>query len=136
MKLHIDTMLPKDNIAFAEEFKKRTKQFALRIIRLHQNLPKTEEARVIGKQLLRSATSVGANYRAACRARSLAEYHSKLSIVVEEADETAFWLELLIEANIVLESRLNNLLTEINEILKIVAKARKTVKDNLRGTER
>ena len=78
-----------------EVLKQRTKDFALRIIRLFQALPKTDEARIIGKQLLRSTTSVASNYRAACRARSDAEFFSKISIVVEEADETLFWLELL-----------------------------------------
>jgi len=76
------------DIEFKEAFKKRLKQFALRVIKLYQALPKTGEAQVIGNQLLRSATSVAANYRASCRARSKKEFHSKLSIVVEEADET------------------------------------------------
>ena len=76
------------DIEFRENFKQRLKQFALRVIKLYQALPKTGEAQVIGNQLLRSATSVAANYRASCRARSKKEFHSKLSIVVEEADET------------------------------------------------
>ena len=103
----------------------RTKQFALRIIRLVQSLPKTQEANVIGKQLLRSGTSVAANYRAACRARSVAEFKSKISIVVEEADECLFWMELLMESEIVKSSLLENLYHESEEILKIVAVARK-----------
>lgn len=78
-----------------EVFKKRTKEFALRIIKLYQHLPKNDEARIIGKQLLRSATPVAAYYRAACRARSDAEFFSKISIVVEEADESLFWLEII-----------------------------------------
>ncbi|MEO5571131.1 MAG: four helix bundle protein [Bacteroidia bacterium] len=101
-----------------------------RIIKLFQNLPKTDEARIIGKQLLRSATSTSANYRAVCRARSDAEFHSKLSIVVEEADETVFWIEILIEAEIVKKERLNELLQEANEILKIVASSRSTFTKN------
>ena len=116
------------DVEFAEQFKKRTKSFALRIIRLFQALPKTEEARIIGKQLLRSATSVAANYRAACRARSKAEFYSKLSIVIEEADESLFWIEILIEANLLPESKLTELRQEITEILSVVAKARKSLK--------
>ncbi|MGH9789756.1 MAG: four helix bundle protein [Candidatus Acidiferrales bacterium] len=77
----------------AEELKKRTKQFAIRVIKLFRSLPKTEEARIIGRQLLRSATSVAANYRAVCRARSKPEFIAKLGLVVEEADESALWLE-------------------------------------------
>jgi four helix bundle protein len=81
----------------AEELKKRTKQFAIRIVRLFQALPRRDEARVIGKQVLRSGTSVAANYRAVCRARSKAEFVAKIGVVVEEIDETVFWLELLVE---------------------------------------
>ncbi len=78
-----------------EELKTRTKAFAVRVIRLVDALPRSLAAQVVGRQLLRSATSVGANYRAACRAQSRAEFAAKLSIVVEEADETLYWLELL-----------------------------------------
>jgi four helix bundle protein len=85
----------------ARELQDRTKKFALRIISAFSRLPKTDEARVIGRQFLRSGTSVAANYRAACRARSAADFISKISIVVEEADETLFWLELIVEANLV-----------------------------------
>ena len=80
----------------ARELQDRTKQFALRIIGAFSQLPKTEAARVIGKQFLRSGTSVAANYRAACRARSATDFISKISVVVEEADETLFWLELIV----------------------------------------
>jgi four helix bundle protein len=104
----------------AEEFKKRTKQFALRIIRLADSLPNSSAGRHIGGQLLRSGTSVGSNYRAACRARSRAEFCSKLGIVEEEADESIYWMELLIESELVNESRLSNLLEEANEILAMV----------------
>ena len=79
-----------DNIEFREQLKKRTKNFALRIIRLYQSLPTTMEAQIIGKQLLRFGTSVAANYRAACRGRSNAEFYSKISIVIEETDESLF----------------------------------------------
>lgn len=78
---------------FVEKFRERTKNFVVDNIRLYRLLPKTEEAKIIGRQLLRSSSSVGANYRAACRARSQAEFHSKISIVIEEADESIFWME-------------------------------------------
>jgi four helix bundle protein len=113
--------------AFVENFKKRTKKFVIDNIILFRLLPKTEEARIIGRQLLRSSSSVGANYRAACRARSKAEFHSKLSIVVEEADETLFWMEILLEADILNHNQLDNLMKEALEILKVVSSARKSV---------
>jgi len=116
--------LPK--VDFAELMKGRTKKFVIDNIRLFRDLPKTEEARIIGKQLLRSASSVGANYRAACRARSKAEFGSKLSIVVEEADESVFWMEIMIEAEIVNNQKISLLMAEGNEILKVVSAARKT----------
>jgi four helix bundle protein len=103
-----------------EAFKQRTKELALRVIKLFQSLPKSEEAGIIGKQLLRSATSVAANYRACCRARSDAEFFSKISIVVEEADETLFWIELLAEAQIIPIDKLTPLLKEYEEVMKIV----------------
>ncbi|MFM7405461.1 MAG: four helix bundle protein [Cuspidothrix sp.] len=93
-----------------QQFKTRTKQLALRVIRLVESLPTTKTADVIGKQLLRSATSVGANYRAACRAKSTADLIAKLSIVEEEADETLYWLELLIESRLITVEKLNNLM--------------------------
>jgi four helix bundle protein len=110
---------------FVEKFRQRTKALALDVIRFSQGLPKTEEATIMKRQLLRSATSVGANYRAACRARSAAEFHSKLSIVIEEADETIFWLELLEESGTVPKSTTNQLKKEASEILYVLAKARK-----------
>ena len=119
-----------DKIDFAERFRERTKTFVINNIKLYRSLPKTDEARIIGKQLLRSASSVGANYRAVCRARSQAEFHSKLSIVVEEADESVFWMEILIGADIVKRTEIDILLTEANEILKVVSAARKTASDN------
>jgi four helix bundle protein len=112
---------------FVEAFRNRTKKFVVDNIRFFRTLPKTEEARIIGRQLLRSSSSVGANYRAACRARSQAEFHSKLSIVVEEADESAFWMEVLVEADVVTLPALEPLLNEANQILKVTAAARKTV---------
>jgi four helix bundle protein len=113
-------------VDFAEAFKARTKKFAIEIIKLFRRLPKTEESRIIGRQLLKSATSVAANYRAVCRARSDNEFFSKLSIVVEEADETLFWMEVLCESEIYkVES---NLMNEAQEILAIVSSSRKTMK--------
>ena len=117
-------------VEFAELFKVRTKKFVVDNINLFRVLPKTEEARIIGRQLLRSSSSVGANYRAACRARSKAEFHSKLSIVVEEADESVFWMEILIESQIVTKEQIQDLMKEGNEILKVVTSARKTVSIN------
>ncbi len=112
----------------AEELKRRTKQFAIRIIRLVQALPGTDVARVIGKQLLRSGTSVAANYRAVCRARSKAEFISKIGIVVEEADESVFWLELLVEAKVVAQNRMDELQKEAAELLAIFAASQHTAK--------
>jgi len=119
-----------ERIEFAEVFKKRTKKFVVDNIKLFRTLPKTEEAKIIGRQLLRSSSSVGANYRAACRARSKAEFHSKLSTVVEESDESVFWMEILVEAEIVKPREISYLLNEGNEILKIVSASRKTVSQN------
>jgi len=117
-----------DNIEYRNRMKARTKSFALRVIRLVQSVPKTQEGKVLGNQLLRSATSVAANYRAACRARSGRELFSKLSIVVEEADESLFWMELLVESGIMPLERLKDLMTENEEIIKIMASARKNTK--------
>jgi four helix bundle protein len=114
-----------EDFKYRDELKQRTKLFALRVIKLYQSLPKTTESQIIGKQLFRSATSVAANYRAACRARSNAEYYSKISIVIEESDETMFWLELLWETNIVKHELLQNLYQENEEILKIMVVSRK-----------
>src|ERR1700743_14425 len=119
-----------ERVEFAEIFKKRTKKFVVDNIKFFRTLPKTEEAKIIGRQLLRSSSSVGANYRAACRARSKAEFHSKLSTVVEESDESVFWMEILIEAEIVDQKSITHLLNEGNEILKIVSASRKTVSSN------
>lgn len=116
-----------EKAAFIEQFKSRTKKFVVDNINLFRTLPKTEEAKIVGRQLLRSSSSVGANYRAACRARSQAEFHSKMSIVVEEADESLFWMEILIEANITDENSTKLLFAEANEILKVVSTARKNI---------
>jgi four helix bundle protein len=107
------------NKEFNEIWRKRTKEFALKVIELSDELPKKESARVINRQLLRSATSVAANFRAACRGRSKQEYYSKLCIVVEETDETQFWLEMLQESKLIDETKLTLFLNEISEILAI-----------------
>ena len=111
-----------------QELERRTKAFAVRVVKLFQALPKADEARVLGKQLLRSATSVAANYRAAARARSRAEFVAKLGIVVEEADETVFWIELLIETGLVPESRIADLLDEARQLTAIFAASRHTAR--------
>jgi len=111
-----------------EELRKRTKQFAIRIVKLFRALPRSREAYVLGTQVLRSGTSVAANYRAACRARSKAEFISKMGVVVEEADETVFWLELLVETGIVKSSRMESLVVEANELLAIFAASQRTAR--------
>jgi four helix bundle protein len=108
----------------------RTKRFAIRIVKLFKSLPKTDEARVIGRQVLRSGTSVAANYRAVCRARSKAEFIAKVGVVVEEADETVFWLELLGETAIIPPKRLEELMVEANELLAIFAASQRTARLN------
>ncbi|MCC6329558.1 MAG: four helix bundle protein [Acidobacteria bacterium] len=110
------------------EFKRRTKDVALRIIKLADSLPKIRSADVIGKQLLRSGTSIGANYRAACRGKSVADVIHKLSIVEEEADEALYWMELLVDAEIVPERKLISLSAEINEILSMIVASIKTMR--------
>ena len=112
-----------------EEMKARTKQFALRILKLVQSLPPNLVTNTIGKQLLRSGTSVGANYRASCRAKSTPDFINKLTIVEEEADESIYWMELLVEAQLVKENLLKNLMDEGNQILSIVVSSIKTSKD-------
>jgi four helix bundle protein len=112
----------------AQQLQKRTKEFAIAVIRFIRTLPSSDESRILGKQLMRSATSVAANYRAVCRARSRAEFIAKLGIVVEEADETVFWLELMTEAGAITSNDLPRLLTEANEILRIFSASLSTVK--------
>jgi four helix bundle protein len=110
------------------DFKKRTKAFALRVFRLGESLPDTATARVIKNQMIRCGSSVGANYRAACRAKSRPDFISKMGIVEEEADETMYWIELLVDADIVKRSRISDLLNEANEILSIVVTSIKTAR--------
>jgi four helix bundle protein len=115
-----------------QDLKERTKRFAIRIVRMFRSLPRTEEARVVGRQVLRSGTSVAANYRAVSRARSKAEFVAKIGVVVEEIDETVFWLELLVDAEIIQPRRLVDLLTEANELLAIFAASQHTAKHKRR----
>lgn len=110
------------------QLKQRTKAFALRVIRMTQALPHRREADVIARQVLRSATSIAANYRAAGRGRSKAEFIAKLGIVIEEADETVLWLELLSESGIIKPARLHDLLDEANQLLGIFAASWRTLK--------
>jgi len=113
-----------------KELKDRTKQFALRNVHLVDALPKTTSATAIGRQIIRSGTSIGANYRAACRGRSKAEFISKLGIVAEEADETCFWLELIIEGNLLPEAKVQPLLKEADELTVIFVSSIKTSQQN------
>jgi len=115
---------------FNLEYRERTKKFALRIIKLFQCLPKNDAAKIMGKQLLRSGTSVGANFRAACRARSKAEYISKLNIALEEADESCYWIELLIDSGIMPIGKLSPLLNESLEITKVFSVSSRTAREN------
>jgi four helix bundle protein len=108
------------------ELKARTKEFALRVIRLVGTLPNTVKGRAIANQIMRSATSVAANYRAACRARSRAEFIAKIGVVEEEADETAFWLELIVDSGIRSGKQIGPLQTEANELVAIMAASRKS----------
>ena len=117
----------------AELLKERTKQFALRIIRVIRSLPPAQETKIIGHQLLRSGMSVAANYRAVCRARSRGEFLAKLSIVIEEADESAFWLELLVDAGVVSESKLKDLRSEAHQLVAIFNASRTTAKKGVQS---
>ena len=118
------------------ELKTRTKEFALRVIRLVDALPNTVKGRAVANQIMRSATSVAANYRAACRARSRAEFIVKIGVVEEEADETAFWLELIIDSNIRSEIQVRPLLKEVGELVAIMASSRKSAVANRKSAVR
>jgi four helix bundle protein len=106
--------------------KKRTKQFGLRIMKLIGALPEDSVGRVIGNQLIRSGTSVGANYRASCRARSKAEFISKIGVVIEEADESCYWIELIVEGGLLPFERVESLLDEANQLTAIMVASRKS----------
>ena len=110
------------------ELRDRTKALALRVMRMSDALPKSRSANVVANQILRSSTSMAANYRAAGRARSKAEFIAKIGIVIEEADETVFWLELLRDSGILKPTKLESLLDEANQLLAIFAASRRTAK--------
>src|SRR6476660_1964440 len=112
------------------DLRARTKQFALRVMKLVDSLPRTIHGRAVANQIIRSATSVAANYRAACRARSRAEFIAKIGVVEEEADETAFWLELIIESALLGAERIQPLLQEADELVAIMAASRKSAVAN------
>ena len=114
-----------------EELKKRTKQFGLRCIVVVEALPNTRTGDVIGRQLLRSATSVGANYRSACRGRSKPDFISKVGIAIEETDEALYWLELIVEAKLLPARQLTSLIKEADEIVAILTASSKTAKHHL-----
>jgi four helix bundle protein len=111
-----------------EELRGRTKAFAIRIVKLYRLLPRTAESQVVGKQLLCCGTSVAANYRAACRGRSRAEWIAKIGLVVEEADETVFWLEMLSDCGIVPSQRCENILKEAHELSAIFTATQHTAR--------
>ena len=111
-----------------DELRKRTKEFALRVIKLANALPNTAEGRVIRDQLLRYGTSVGANYRAAKRAKSTADFINKMGTVEEEVDESMYWMELIVEAGLMSEKRISDLYNEADEILAMVVSSIKTAR--------
>lgn len=113
-----------------KELKERTKQFALRIIKLVESLPKNTTGRAIGNQLIRSGTSTAANYRAVCRSRSKADFISKLGVVIEECDESEFWLEIIIDSKLMKKELVGSLLKEANELTAIFVSSRKTAVEN------
>ena len=112
--------------------KQRTRAFALRVIRLVEALPASRTADVVGRQLLRCGTSVGANYRASCRAKSPADFIAKMGIVEEEADETIYWIEMLIESGLINKERVAGLLDEADQIVAIVVSSIKTARNHKR----
>jgi four helix bundle protein len=117
-------------VSTPEEIRDRTKKFAIRIVRLFRALPKTTEAQVMGKQLLRCGTSVAANYKAVCRARSTAEFIARIGIVAEEADESVLWLELLADTETLSIEKLRDITREARELAAIFSASQKTAKGN------
>ena len=122
-----------EKVVHTADLKAQTKQFALRVMKMVDALPRTIQGRAIAKQIIRSATSVAANYRAACRARSRAEFIAKIGIVEEEADESCFWLELIIDSGLLNEDRIRPLLSEAGELVAIMAASRKSAIGNRRS---
>ncbi len=119
-----------EKVVHTADLKAQTKQFALRVMKMVDALPRTIQGRAIAKQIIRSATSVAANYRAACRARSRAEFIAKIGIVEEEADESCFWLELIIDSGLLNEDRIRPLLSEAGELVAIMAASSKSAIGN------
>jgi four helix bundle protein len=119
-----------EKVVRTADLKARTKQFALRVMKMVDALPRTIQGRTIAKQIIRSATSVAANYRAACRARSRAEFIAKIGVVEEEADESCFWLELIIDSGLLTDERIRPLLSEAGELVAIMAASRKSAIGN------
>jgi four helix bundle protein len=117
----------------SSELKNRTKQFALRTLKLVTAMPNTIAGRAIANQIVRSGTSVAANYRASCRARSRTEFVAKIGVVLEEADETLLWLELIHEAKLLPSKRIAPLLLEANELVAIMVTSRKSAASNLKS---
>jgi len=117
----------------AEQFKARTKAFALRVVKLATSLPRNRVGEVFARQMIRSGTSVAANYRAACLARSRAEFVSKMGIAQEEADETMFWIEMIVDAGLVKSPLVEGLIRENKEVLAIIIASRKTAKAKREG---
>ena len=111
-----------------EELKQRTKQFALRVIRLVDSLPRSPVGKILGNQLLRCGTSIGANYRAACRGRSTADFVAKLGIVIEESDESLYWMELILDSKLVKVNRMDRIMQEADELTAIFTAAVVTTK--------
>lgn len=124
----------KPNIMTKEDLIKRTMNFAIRIVKMTDHLPKNEMAGTLANQILRSATSVGANYRAACRSKSKKDFINKLKIVEEEMDETIYWISLIGECELIKPEKLSQLKVEANELLAIFVASLKTAKENLRIT--
>ena len=118
-----------------KELQQRTRAFAMRVLRVFRSLPDSREGRILGQQLLRAATSVAANYRAACRAQSRRDFLSKLGVVEEEADESLFWLEFIVEAGLIPESKLTELVSEASQLTAIFVASRQTAKTNNRKLE-
>ena len=119
-----------EKVVRTADLKARTKQFALRVMKLVGALPRTVQGRAIANQIIRSATSVAVNYRTACRARSRAEFVAKIGVVEEEADESCFWLELIIDSGLLTEERIRPLLSEAGELVAIMAASRKSAIGN------
>jgi four helix bundle protein len=114
----------------ADDMKRRTRRFALEAIKLVEALPRSRAAEVLGKQLIRSGTSVGANYRAACRAKSPADFISKMGTVEEEADESAYWLELLVDSGLTQKARVQEMLHEVDQLVAISVASIRTARKN------